>query len=93
MVRVQTISPRPQLNNFSRDTVPLNSLIFVVIKLRGSRKVAETVDLFSSLSTKGLYHKNQLEFLKVQYRKNIDLQIISNILFGLLSSWQFFATR
>ena len=25
MVRVQTISPRPQFNNFSGDTVPLNS--------------------------------------------------------------------
>ena len=34
MVRVQTISPRPQFNNFSRDTVPLNVIPFRPIENR-----------------------------------------------------------
>ena len=34
IVRVQSISPRPQLNNFSRATVPLSQDILLLLEIR-----------------------------------------------------------
>ena len=51
MIRVQTIFPRPQFNNFSRDTVPLNG---VILEFPNSTKCANNF-LYINMIEEHLY--------------------------------------
>ena len=81
MVRVQTISPRPQFNNFSRDTVPL--ICLNKFKLEESHSIVlDFLDSFHRTVASRVFVVEQFGIRRWKANEKANLMISNNLEIG-----------